>query len=44
MRTIRLLAWILLLISGILHIAACFHARDSPGVNRDGTFTFVRVI
>jgi uncharacterized membrane protein HdeD (DUF308 family) len=31
MRTIRLLAGILLLISGILHIAAYFKAPDSPG-------------
>ena len=31
MRTIRLLAGMLLLISGILHIAAYFQAPDSPG-------------
>jgi uncharacterized membrane protein HdeD (DUF308 family) len=31
MRTFRLLAGILLLISGILHIAAYFKAPDSPG-------------
>ena len=31
MRTIRLLAGILLLISGILHITAYFQAPDSPG-------------
>jgi uncharacterized membrane protein HdeD (DUF308 family) len=31
MRTFRLLAGILLLISGILHIAAYFQAPDSPG-------------
>ncbi|MFA5972630.1 MAG: DUF308 domain-containing protein [Lentimicrobiaceae bacterium] len=31
MKTIRLLAGILLLISGILHIAAYFKAPDSPG-------------
>jgi uncharacterized membrane protein HdeD (DUF308 family) len=31
MKTIRLLAGILLLISGILHIVAYFQAPDSPG-------------
>jgi uncharacterized membrane protein HdeD (DUF308 family) len=31
MRTFRLLAGILLLISGILHIASYFRAPDSPG-------------
>ena len=31
MRTIRLLAGVLLLISGILHIVAYFQAPDSPG-------------
>ena len=31
MRTIRLLAGILLIISGVLHIVAYFQAPDSPG-------------